>query len=94
MFIGGLALILLGANLMTGGASALAKRFGMSDFMIGLTVVSMMTSAPELVVSLTSALSGAPSMAVGNIVGSNIFNILVIVAYRRLSSLSLFSRVC
>lgn len=79
MFIGGLALILLGANLMTGGASALAKRFGMSDFMIGLTVVSMMTSAPELVVSLTSALSGAPSMAVGNIVGSNIFNILVIV---------------
>lgn len=75
----GLALILAGANFMTSGSAALAKRLGMSDFLVGLTVVSMMTSAPELVVSITSACSGATSMAIGNIVGSNIFNILVIV---------------
>lgn len=78
-FIIGLVLILGGANFMTDGASSVAKRLGMSDFMVGLTVVSMMTSAPELVVSLTGAFSGAAPMAVGNIVGSNIFNILVIV---------------
>lgn len=63
---------------MTDGSSALAKRMGMSDFLVGLTIVSMMTSAPELVVSLTSAFEGAAPMAVGNVVGSNIFNILVI----------------
>lgn len=75
----GLVLILAGANFMTDGAAALAKRFGMSDFLVGLTVVSMMTSAPELVVSITSAMNASTEMAVGNIVGSNIFNILVIV---------------
>ena len=79
LFIIGLLLILGGANFMTDGASALARRMGMSDFMVGLTVVSMMTSAPELVVSLTSAFNASPAMAVGNIVGSNIFNSLVIV---------------
>lgn len=79
LFVAGLLLILAGANYMTDGASAVAKRMGMSDFMVGLTVVSMMTSAPELVVSITSAVSESTEMAVGNIVGSNIFNILVIV---------------
>ena len=79
MLIGGLALILCGANYMTDGAASLAKRMGMSDFLVGLTVVSMMTSAPELVVSLTSAVNGSAQMAIGNIVGSNIFNILVII---------------
>ena len=80
LFIIGLLLILGGANFMTDGASALARRMGMSDFMVGLTVVSMMlTRAPELVVSLTSAFNASSAMAVGNIVGSNIFNILVIV---------------
>lgn len=79
LFVVGLLLILVGANYMTDGASAVAKRMGMSDFMVGLTVVSMMTSAPELVVSITSAVNASTSMAVGNIVGSNIFNILVIV---------------
>lgn len=79
MFIGGLLLILGGANFMTDGAAALAKRLGMSDFIVGLTIVSLMTSAPELVVSLTSAVRGAAPMAVGNVVGSNIFNVLVIV---------------
>lgn len=79
LFIGGLILILGGANFMTDGAAAIARRLGMSEFMVGLTIVSMLTSAPELVVSLTSASRGAAPMAVGNIVGSNIFNILVIV---------------
>lgn len=77
--IGGLILILGGANFMTDGASALAKRMGMSEFLVGLTVISMMTSAPELVVSLMSASKGGAQMAIGNIVGSNIFNILAIV---------------
>lgn len=79
LLLAGMALILGGANFMTDGAAALAKRLGMSDFLVGLTVVSMMTSAPELVVSVTSAFNASTEMAVGNIVGSNIFNILVIV---------------
>ena len=79
MLVLGLCLILAGANFMTDGAVAIAKRFGMSDFLIGLTVVAMMTSAPELVVSITGAVNASPEMAIGNIVGSNIFNILVII---------------
>ncbi|MBO5054320.1 MAG: calcium/sodium antiporter [Muribaculaceae bacterium] len=79
LLITGLALILAGANYMTDGATSLAKRMGLSDFIIGLTIVSMMTSAPELMVSITGALSASGQMAIGNIVGSNIFNILVIV---------------
>lgn len=79
LLIIGLGLVLVGANMMTDGSVGIARRFGMSDFMIGLTIVAMMTSAPELTVSITSALDGSPSMAVGNIVGSNIFNILIIV---------------
>lgn len=79
LLIIGLALIIVGANFMTDGSAAIAKKFGLSDFIVGLTIVAMMTSAPELVVSLTGALKGAPSMAIGNIVGSNIFNILFIV---------------
>ncbi|MCM1319045.1 MAG: calcium/sodium antiporter [Muribaculaceae bacterium] len=75
----GLVLILVGANYMTDGAAALAKRMGMSDFIVGLTVVSMMTSAPELVVSIMSSVNASAEMAIGNIVGSNIFNILIIV---------------
>ena len=75
----GLCLILAGANFMTDGSVAIAKRFGMSDFLIGLTIVAMMTSAPELVVSITGAINASPEMAIGNIVGSNIFNILVII---------------
>ncbi len=79
LLIVGLVLILGGANFMTDGAAAIAKKLGMSDFIVGLTIVSMMTSAPELVVSVMSAIEGAPSMAIGNIVGSNIFNILIII---------------
>lgn len=75
----GLGLILVGANALTDGASAVAKRFGISDLVIGLTIVAMGTSAPELVVSVTAALNGSAELALGNVVGSNIFNILAIV---------------
>ncbi len=77
--IGGLVLILYGANWLTDGASAIAKRFGVSDLMIGLTVVALGTSMPELVISLLSAIQGNSSLAIGNIVGSNIANILLII---------------
>lgn len=75
----GLGLILVGANALTDGASAVAKRFGISDLVIGLTIVAMGTSAPELVVSVTAALNDSAELALGNVVGSNIFNILTIV---------------
>jgi cation:H+ antiporter len=75
----GLALILLGANCLTDGASAVARRFNISSLVIGLTIVAFGTSTPELVVSVISALKGSDGIAVGNIVGSNIFNALMIV---------------
>lgn len=77
--IGGLALILLGANGLTDGAAAIAKRFHISDLVIGLTIVACGTSAPELVISVMSALGGSTDMAIGNVVGSNIFNVLAII---------------
>jgi len=77
--IGGLLLILLGANGLTDGGAALAKRFHISDLVIGLTIVAFGTSAPELTVSVSSALKGSADMAIGNVVGSNIFNTLMIV---------------
>lgn len=77
--IGGLILILLGANGLTDGASAVAKRFHIPNIVIGLTIVAFGTSAPELAVSVSSALKGSADIAVGNVVGSNIFNALMIV---------------
>lgn len=77
--IAGLVLILTGANALTDGASAIAKRFGLSDLVIGLTIVAFGTSAPELVISLLSAAHGSAGLAIGNVVGSNIFNILGII---------------
>lgn len=74
----GLALILFGASWLTDGASALARRWGVSDLVIGLTIVAFGTSAPELVISIVSALGGNSGIAIGNVVGSNIFNILMI----------------
>ena len=74
----GLVLILYGANLLTDGASAVAKRLGVSDLIIGLTVVALGTSTPELVISVMAAIDGNAPLAVGNVVGSNIFNILMI----------------
>lgn len=75
----GLVLILVGANILTDGASAIARRMGISDLIVGLTVVAFGTSAPELAISMLSAAAGNSSLAIGNIVGSNIFNILVII---------------
>ncbi len=76
--IGGFLLLLGGAEVMVRGAVALARRFGISTLVIGMTVMAFGTSAPELLVSLNAALSGAPGLAVGNVVGSNIANILLI----------------
>lgn len=77
--IGSLVLILLGANYLVDGASNVARRFGMSDLVVGLTVVAFGTSTPELSISVLSSIRGAESLAIGNVVGSNIFNILVII---------------
>ena len=74
----GLASILVGANFLTDGAAALAQRFRVPEFIVGLTVVAIGTSTPELVVSVLSAIGGQSDMAVGNVVGSNLFNVFVI----------------
>lgn len=79
LLIGGLALILLGANGLTDGAAAIAKKFRISDLVIGLTIVAFGTSAPELVISVMAALGGSADMAIGNVVGSNVFNVLMII---------------
>ena len=75
----GIALVLVGADKMTDGAVALATKMKIPEMVIGLTIIAIGTSAPELVVSLWSALSGSPNIAVGNVLGSNIFNTLMIV---------------
>lgn len=79
MLVGGLVLILAGANVLTDGSASVARRWGVSDLVIGLTVVAFGTSAPELVISLLSAIDGSGELAIGNVVGSNIFNILMII---------------
>lgn len=78
ILIFGLLLILGGANYLVEGSSSIAKRFGISEFVIGLTIVGIGTSSPEMVVSFISALKGNADMAIGNIVGSNIFNTMMI----------------
>ena len=69
--VSGLALILVGANALTDGASALARRWGVSDLVVGLTVVAFGTSAPELAISVLSAIGGSAGLAVGKVVGCN-----------------------
>ena len=78
ILIAGLMLILLGANYLVDGSSSIARRFGLSEFVIGLTIVGIGTSTPEMVVSFLSAFQGKADMAIGNIVGSNIFNTMLI----------------
>lgn len=78
MLLGGLVLIFYGANFLTDGASSIARRMQVSALVIGLTVVAIGTSTPELAVSLSSAIHGKESIALGNVLGSNIFNILAI----------------
>lgn len=74
----GLCLVIIGADWLVDGASAIARKAGLSEFLIGLTIVGIGTSMPELVVSLTGAFKGSADIAIGNVVGSNIFNVLLI----------------
>ena len=76
--VGGLVLLFLGGEALVRGAVSLASRLGVSKLVISLTVMALGTSAPELVVALQAALEGAPGVAVGNVVGSNIANVLLI----------------
>lgn len=78
ILLAGLSLILFGANWLVDGSSSIAKRFGISEFVIGLTIVGIGTSTPEMVVSFLSSFQGKADMAIGNIVGSNIFNTMMI----------------
>lgn len=78
ILVGGLVLLVIGAELLVRGASKLAAIAGISPLVIGLTVVAYGTSAPELAVSVHASLSGQPDVAVGNVVGSNIFNVLFV----------------
>ncbi len=78
ILLAGLALILLGANWLVDGSSSIAKKAGVSEFIIGLTIVGIGTSMPELVVSCTGAFQGNADIAIGNIIGSNIFNTFMI----------------
>ena len=75
----GITLVLGGANYLTDGATAVAKKFHMSDLLIGMTIVAIGSSTPDLVVSLTSTLKDEGAIAVGNIVGANIFDVLFVV---------------
>ena len=74
----GLGIIVLGADWLVDGASAIARKAGVSEFVIGLTIVGFGTSCPELVVSLTGAIQGNADISIGNVIGSNIFNALFI----------------
>lgn len=77
-FIGGLILLLFGANALVNGASKLSMSLGISPLVVGLTVVAFGTSAPEMAVTVDAVLGGTGDVALGNVIGSNIFNILVV----------------
>lgn len=79
LIVVGIAMVLYGADRLTEGAASLARRMNVSEMVIGLTIVAAGTSAPELFVSAVSALNGTPDLAIGNVVGSNIMNTLLIV---------------
>lgn len=78
LLILGLVLILVGADALVNGASDVARKYGISEFVVGLTIVGIGTSAPELVVSALSAIQGSSDLAIGNVVGSNISNVFLI----------------
>ena len=78
LLILGLVLIVVGADILVDGASTIARKAGVSEFVIGLTIVGFGTSCPELVVSLNGAFKGIADISVGNVIGSNIMNILLI----------------
>jgi cation:H+ antiporter len=78
MLLAGLAIIITGANALVSGASSLAKKYGISDMVIGLTIVGFGTSAPELIINTLAAVKGSTGIAIGNVLGSNIANIFLI----------------
>lgn len=78
LFVLGFVLLIKGADWLVEGAAAIAKKLGISELVIGLTIVSLGTSAPELVVNVLASFRGQPALAIGNVVGSNISNILLI----------------
>ena len=88
----GLVVLLTGANLLVWGAQNLAVEFGVSELVIGLTVVAIGTSLPELAVSVVSALKGEHDMAIGNIIGSNLFNSLAVIGIAGLIQPATFER--
>ncbi len=79
MILGGLALLVVGSNLLVSSAVAIARVFDLSEAVIGLTIVAAGTSMPELATSVVAALRRQPDIAVGNVIGSNIFNVLAVV---------------
>ncbi len=74
----GFVLLIKGADIFVDGASVIAKKLGIPAVIVGLTIVSLGTSAPELAVSLISSLNGSNEIAIGNVIGSNIFNTLMV----------------
>ena len=92
LIIVGIVLVLKGADLLTKGGADLARRMNVPELVVGLTIVAAGTSAPELFVSLVSALKGTPDLAVGNVVGSNIMNTLVIVGVTAMVAPMVISR--
>ncbi len=77
-FIAGITLVLYGADALVKGATALARKFNISELVIGLTIVALGTSLPELVISVGSAIKGSSGIALGNVIGSNLFNTMLI----------------
>lgn len=78
LFVLGFVLLIKGAGVLVTGATNIAKRFGTSDMVVGLTIVSFGTSMPELIVSVLSSVQGQPELAIGNVFGSNVANLLLI----------------
>ena len=92
LIVVGFAMLIYGANLLVDGSSNVAKKFHIPEIIIGLTIVSIGTSMPELFVSLTSALDGFSDMAVGNVVGSNVANLLLILGMSAIINAITFKR--
>ena len=90
-FIAGIALVIYGADWLTKGASELARRFRISELVIGLTIVALGTSLPEFVISMGAAIKGNSGISLGNVIGSNIFNTLLILGVTALISPIKFS---
>ena len=92
-FLAGLAGLYYGAEFLIKGGVTIARKMGISSLVIGLTLVAFATSAPELVVSVSAGLAGQSDIALGNVIGSNICNILLIYSCFRAGVLRLFQRL-